>query len=1162
MLPFNQKFPRKTRIHRFWSEVLRLALLALAYWVVVRVASLLVAQPAAVPIIAPSDGFVLAVLLCNPRRRWTQILVVIFAIDLISHLSSGYSLLISLAFGLITIIEALLGMFALNWLGKKRMMFDRVADVFTLLIVATLINGLTSLFGAFIPVFALGAPFFAAWWISWVSDGLGILLVTPLLVVWTMDDALPKFSPWRKTIETALLTTLLALFSWLLFGPFTIAEQPILRAYMLFPFLIWLAFRFSPRSMVTALLLVASIALWGTLQHYGIFSYQNQGVTEELLFLQIYLAIMSFSGLLLSAMMNERKQDAETLKAAEANYRSIIENAPVGFFQSYPDGGYRTVNPRMAQIFGFASPAEMLNTVGDITHQIYAAPSVRDDFKRLIVEQGRITDFVTQHRRRDGTPFWTATNARIIHDAYGKPLYYEGFLQDIHERTEAEKAIEASHQFVQSTMDSLSAHICVLDEDGIILAVNKAWNSFASNNPPMSGNTSLGVNYLTTCDATTGPDAEMARAFASGIRSVMAGERDVFTLEYPCHAPYEQRWFMGRAMRFADATLHRVVIAHENITERKLAENALRESERNIRTFFETMTEGLSFNEIIYDENGEMVDYRIIDVNPAFYTTADFGTTQVIGNVATQLFGMSPEAIKAFWHSHKVKTTTAYSETRSPLNQKWFYIATSPFVNGRFATSFLDITQQKQREAQLMLVNERLSMAQHAARAGLWDWDMSSEFFNWSPELFELFGLDANIQPNAETWLNVIHEQDRQQAAEHLQIVINEHVPLHNEYRIVLPSGEVRWISALGSATYDEQGKPQRMSGICIDITANKQTQNALSESEARLKGIVTSAMDGIVMIDSQQCITLFNHAAETMFGLPASKVIGQPLDLLLPQGIAGLHKKHIQRFGETDVTTRSMNALIDINAVRATGETFPTEASIAQFVVGGQKFYTAIVRDITERKQMEQELRASILEKEALLKEVHHRVKNNLQIVSSLLSMQADRSKNDRVTYALEESKNRVHAMALIHEKLYRAENLEYIQADEYIPQLIQHLSGSLIDQQRHNIAFDLQIASITFDLGKAIPCGMIITELISNALKYAFSQGQPGVIKVHLEKEAGMTRLLISDNGVGLSPELDLSHPDTLGLELVSILSRQLKAELQIIRQPGTTFILLFRH
>jgi two-component sensor histidine kinase len=122
--------------------------------------------------------------------------------------------------------------------------------------------------------------------------------------------------------------------------------------------------------------------------------------------------------------------------------------------------------------------------------------------------------------------------------------------------------------------------------------------------------------------------------------------------------------------------------------------------------------------------------------------------------------------------------------------------------------------------------------------------------------------------------------------------------------------------------------------------------------------------------------------------------------------------------------------------------------------------------------------------------------------------------------------------------------------------------LSGSLIDQQRHNIAFDLQIASITFDLGKAIPCGMIITELISNALKYAFSQGQPGVIKVHLEKEAGMTRLLISDNGVGLSPELDLSHPDTLGLELVSILSRQLKAELQIIRQPGTTFILLFRH
>ena len=136
-------------------------------------------------------------------------------------------------------------------------------------------------------------------------------------------------------------------------------------------------------------------------------------------------------------------------------------------------------------------------------------------------------------------------------------------------------ALAKSERFIKGTTDSLSAHVCVVREDGTILSVNKAWNDFAAANPPIAGNVGAGANYLAVCDAATGPDADIARAFAAGIRAVMAGARPLFEMEYPCHSPGEDRWFIGRVTPFADPAFHGVVIAHENITDRRRAEKAL-----------------------------------------------------------------------------------------------------------------------------------------------------------------------------------------------------------------------------------------------------------------------------------------------------------------------------------------------------------------------------------------------------------------------------------------------------------------------------------------------------------------------------------------------------------------------------------------------------------
>jgi PAS domain S-box-containing protein len=172
---------------------------------------------------------------------------------------------------------------------------------------------------------------------------------------------------------------------------------------------------------------------------------------------------------------------------------------------------------------------------------------------------------------------WVRERAELQFDPDGVPRGVFGTVQDITERRRAEEAVAEAERFATATIDALSAHLCVLDETGTILATNHAWDSFAATNPPPSQKVCAGTNYLEICTAVSGPEVPDATAFAAGLRAVLSGKREEFALEYPCHAPTEQRWFVGRVTRFAGPGPVRVVVTHENITERKLAELKLAE---------------------------------------------------------------------------------------------------------------------------------------------------------------------------------------------------------------------------------------------------------------------------------------------------------------------------------------------------------------------------------------------------------------------------------------------------------------------------------------------------------------------------------------------------------------------------------------------------------
>src|SRR5208337_226293 len=218
------------------------------------------------------------------------------------------------------------------------------------------------------------------------------------------------------------------------------------------------------------------------------------------------------------------------------------------------------------------------------------------------------------------------------------------------------------------------------------------------------------------------------------------------------------------------------------------------------------------------------------------------------------------------------------------------------------------------------------------------------------------------------------------------------------------------------------------------------------------------------------------------------------------------------------------------------------------------------IARDITDRKLAEQQIKQSLKEKEALLREIHHRVKNNMAVVSSLLSLEARKIKDGAVRSLFEESQQRVRSMALVHEKLYQTKDLSSINFEDYIKSIISEII-SLYRIDTTAITMEINVEDVELDLESAVPCGLIINELLTNAFKYAFPDNREGVLSVHLTKNDDTCTLTIKDNGIGLPEGFDYKEANTLGLQLVNVLTGQLDGTLQIKFDKGTEAVVTFK-
>lgn len=343
------------------------------------------------------------------------------------------------------------------------------------------------------------------------------------------------------------------------------------------------------------------------------------------------------------------------------------------------------------------------------------------------------------------------------------------------------------------------------------------------------------------------------------------------------------------------------------------------------------------------------------------------------------------------------------------------------------------------------------------------------------------------------------------------------------------------------------------VSSAIRDISDRKRAE----EVRARLAAIVDSASDAIVGKDLDGIVQSWNPAAERLFGYSAEEALGHHVAMLLPpdhEGEEDLILAKLRR-GEIIEPYESTRLRKDGSLVEVWLTTSPVRDSRGQ-VIGASK----IAHDISERKRAETRLLESLREKDVLLKEIHHRVKNNLAVISSLFYLQGRHTHDAGTQEILRESQDRVRSMALVHESLYRSENLAGIDFADYAQSLCEQLLRTYSVTDRFVLRTEL--VPVTLNIDQAVPCGLILNELITNALKHAFPHGAGGEIRVVLRDLAGGEyELSVCDDGAGLPQGMDLDGAGeaTLGLRLIRSLSRQIDAHFELSRlDRGTQAVL----
>ena len=345
---------------------------------------------------------------------------------------------------------------------------------------------------------------------------------------------------------------------------------------------------------------------------------------------------------------------------------------------------------------------------------------------------------------------------------------------------------------------------------------------------------------------------------------------------------------------------------------------------------------------------------------------------------------------------------------------------------------------------------------------------------------------------------------------------------------------------------------------VVRDITERRKQEQALRDSEQNYRNVIEKIQDVFYRTDNHGILIMGSPSLAHVLGCSS---LGECLGLSFADTFYASPEKRKIFLSEIEKKGFVENYEIELRKTDGTPITISTNSHFYYDENGTIRGIEGVFRDITDHKRADRALRQSLEEKELLLKEIHHRVKNNLQTISSLLYLQSLSTENEQQVAVIREARSRVTSMGLIHQKLYQSADIASIPFLDYVQSLIEFLKESYgVDPDRVHIGIEVQPPDLSLDIDTGIPCGLIISELVTNALKYAFRGRAGGTIRIRIARDGEWYTLSVSDDGVGLPADFDPANVRTLGMTLVTGLVGQLDGTLGIGKGPGTTVNIRF--
>ncbi|MBU7019374.1 MAG: PAS domain S-box protein [Theionarchaea archaeon] len=840
----------------------------------------------------------------------------------------------------------------------------------------------------------------------------------------------------------------------------------------------------------------------------------------------------------------------ETLLQSALHYRALFESMPIAVGICSLDGRVLECNEAMVEMTGYSREEFEQITL----ENIYENPEELAHLLNQLQKTRVIRDFEAHLKHKDGS-LCCASLTMVLDTLNRRPVLLI-MARDITEQNLAKEKLRESEEQYHTTIDSLGDAIHVVDANLRIILFNKAfeeWNRTLGIPTDIVGKTLFEVFPFL-------PDKvkeELDQVFRTGKMLITNESTKIGDLEFITET--------RKIPITEEGKVTRVITVIQDITERKKAEEELRESEEKFRTLFENQGAGIA---LIKLDNPPREKAFILESNSALQRFLGYTGEELRMRVVTQF--SHPEEVER--DIERLEEFIA-GKTNSLKVEKRFIRKDGEIVWGYLTVSLLrdtqgmpmyvivsvqDITEYKKAEEALRKSEEEFRLSfENAKDAIFWAERETGIIIRCNKAAEILLGKNRDeIIGYHQTELHPPEKRD------YYAKVFKTHIDMKGsrdvEAEVMTKSGIIKPVHITASLTLI--GGNPIIQGIFRDVTESKRAEKELQESEEKYRTLVEQSLQGIAIAHGiPPHLVFMNTALPEMLGYTTEEL----LSLNAQATVNLVHPEDQSFFLEQYQNLLEGNPPLppyEFRLIRKDGTICWLEIHASRIEYCGEPAIHAVFMDITDRKKAEKQIKASLKEKEILLREIHHRVKNNLQVVSSLLNLQSEHIKDSQYTEMLKESQNRIRTMALIHEKLYQSENLANIDISEYIISVVHGLIRSYNVDER--ITFSIDVEDIPLSVDAAIPCGLIINELVSNCLKHAFPDKRKGVVTIALRQIQGTNELVVKDNGVGIPDALDFRNMETLGLDLVVTLAeKQLNGTITLDKTGGTAFSIRFR-